>query len=161
MSPSVQRQHPIAFLPAQMDGSAGLSTRAERQDPLRLFLRDLGVLMSMIGYLPWVILPFRTVDSGAELSLSSKGIRNCVLQTVLILFELALLIVALPALLVLPGAAIALVIFLAWLIINALSWPMQGSRVVYSNLEPGSSAPTDFADERWLFFNGCWTRSAK
>ena len=158
MSPTMEQKHTISFLPPQMDGSAGTSTRAVREDPLRLLLRDCGVLVSMIGYLPWVVLPFRTDDKGAELHFSLRGIRNWFLQVSLILFQTLLLFAALPALILLPGGAIAILMLLSYLIICALSWPMQGPRVVYSNLEEGSSAPTDFADERWLFFNGCWTR---
>ena len=158
MSPTMEPKHTISFLPAQMDGSAGTSTRAAREDPLRLFLRDLGVLLSMIGYLPWVVLPFRTKDKGAELHWSPRGIRNSILQALLILFQTLLLFAALPALIILPGGVSAIVALLSWFIIYALSWPLQGPRVVYSNLEEDSTAPKDFADERWLFFNGCWTR---
>lgn len=148
----------VSFIPAQMDGLASTSTEAARETPIRLLMRDAGVLILNLRYLPWIILPFKTSDSSAELYMSVSHTRDNLVQCWLFVVETVLLLVAVPATLVLPGWITILVACLCCFVIQALCLPLQGTRIVhskrYQEIVTGSRR---HEDERWIFINGCMT----
>lgn len=148
----------VSFIPAQMDGFASTSTEAAREMPLRLILRDAGVLVQNIQYLPWIILPFKTSDSSAELYMSLSHARDNLIQCWLFSMEAILVVLAVPATLVLPGWITILAAFLCCLVVRAICLPLQGSRVVHSEMDGEvAMASKQHESERWLFINGCMT----
>ena len=148
----------IKFIPPQIDALAGTTTEASRKNPLRLLTEDLGVLMRMLRYLPWIIIPFRTADKTAELYIAPTNLRDIILNGWLILFESILLLVALPAFFILPGGIWLLVAIVCVIVILLSAQPMQGPRIAYSRMDEKTTAKAKKHDsERWLFINGCMT----
>lgn len=151
--------NPIKYLPSQMDTLGGTTTEACRENPTRLFLQDLGVLITMLPYLPWTILPVTTTDQNAELYQSVKGMRDTLLQGWLFFLEILLLIFFIPIYLILPGAFFLLVISICFLSIFIAAWPMHGSRIAYSKMgEHTVASAQSHKSERWIFVNGITTR---
>lgn len=146
----------IDYIPAQQDPMASSTTTAARQSPWRLIFEDAGVLLRSLRYLPYILLPFWTNAPSSELYLDPAGIRFLALQGFLFITESLLPLLAIPAILVLPGlvsvAGFALSFLAIWLITN----PLQGSRVAYSIMnEEVQASAEQHKDERWLFINGC------
>ena len=145
----------IQYVPSQVDPMAGLSTRAERENPIRLLLQDTAVLLANLRYLSNVFLPFKAQDSSDELYLDLKGIRDDVLQAFIFLLELALLLLAVPAILILPGALWMSALAIGCLVVYLLCKPMEGPTVLYSNMSEETLALAEqHRGERWLFING-------
>ena len=141
-----------------MDATAGNSTPAARESALRLLVKDTCVLITMFRYLPWVFLPFKTVDKSAEFYMNTKGTRDMILQLWLFVSQIGLLLLAPLAMLVLPGGIFLIVAAISCLGIYALSIPLQGPRIVYSQLDDAAAlAAKDYEKERWLYINGCIT----
>ena len=139
-----------------MDRLAGTFAIASRQSPLRLLMRDACVLVKMLPYSPLLVIPFRTSDKHAELYLNLGGLCDMVLQSWLFLDEIVLLFLVPVVMFLLPGSLFLLVSSLACVLIYVLSWPMQGSRIVYSKMDNATIASAvDYKHERWLFINGC------
>lgn len=148
----------IKFIPSQMDTLAGTSTQAARESPFLLLLRDVGILLKMLPYIPYVIIPFFTSDKSAELYLSFKGTSDIGLQGVLFVVEFLLLLFTVPAFLVLPGTIILAAAGLAWLIIYVVAFPLHGSPIVYANMaDETKEKAKGLENEKWLFINGCLT----
>lgn len=149
----------IKFIPPQIDPLAGTTTEASRKSPLRLLLKDLGVLIRMLQYLPSLCSPFRTSDKSAELYVSPANMLDIVLNGWLLLLESILLLLAIPAFLVLPGGIFLLAATVCIIVILASAWPMQGQGVAYSRMDEKTTAiAKQHESERWLFINGCMTR---
>ena len=141
-----------------MDPLAGSSTRAARQSPLRLFVQDVGVLITMLPYLPYIFLPFSTNDPSSECYLSPEGARDILLQGWLFIMEASLLLISPFVLLVLPGTLSILAIAMCYLAIYLVTWPLEGPDVTYSNMDGKTEAlAQQHRDERWLFINGTAT----
>ena len=141
-----------------MDKLAGTSTQVCRENPVRLLTRDVAALLSTMWYLPYMILPFRTSDRQAELYPSQYGLWDLFLQSWLLGVKLTLLVLVPAALVLLPGLLFIFGMVAAFLFIYMLSWPMHGSRIVYSRMDDATIASAkDFGHERWLFVNGCMT----
>ena len=141
-----------------MDSLAGTSTQAARESPLRLLVRDAGVLLKMLRYLPWLFLPLKTADGSGELYMSVKTTRDLMLQACLFIFEVILLVAAPIIGLVLPGGLLLLATLLCCLGIRSLSLPMQGQRILYSKMDEATvQSAKEHKDERWVFINGCMT----
>ena len=158
-SPAAMASTRIKYIPPQMDKLTGTSTQACRENPLRLLIHDLEALLSMMWYLPYMILPFRTSDRQAELYPSLTGVRDMVFQSWLFVLELILLMLIPIALVFLPGLFFIFGMLAAFLFIYMLSWPLQGSRIVYSRMDNATvTSAKDFGHERWFFVNGCMTR---
>lgn len=151
--------NPIKFIPSQMDTLGGTTTEASRENPIRLFFQDLGILITMLPYLPWVVLPFKTSDQTAELYNSLKSSRDVFLQCWLFVLECLMLLFFIPTYLLLPGALFLLVATICFLSIVMAAWPMHGSRILYSKMDQKilASAQTH-ENERWIFVNGIITR---
>ena len=148
----------IKFIPPQIDPLASTTTEACRKDPLHLLMQDLGVLVRMLRYIPWVVIPFRTSNKSAELYMSPAGFLDVVLNGFLFLFESILLLVAVPAFLFLPGGVFLLVATICVSLILLAAWPMQGPRVAYSKMDEKTMATAkQHESERWIFINGCMT----
>ena len=148
----------VSFIPAQMDGLASASTEAARESPLRLLFRDAGVLILNLRYLPWIILPFKTSDSSAELYMSVSRTRDNLVQCWLFFVEAILLLLAVPAILVLPGWISILAACLWCFVIRTICLPLQGPRVVHSKIDlEAVTGARQHEDERWIFINGCMT----
>lgn len=148
----------VSFIPAQMDVLASSSTEAARETPLRFVLRDAGVLIQNIGYLPWIILPFKTSDSCSELYMSVPHARDNMVQCWLFIIEAVLLLLAGPALLILPGCITIVAVYLCCVVVQAICLPLQGSRVVHSEMDREAvMASKQHEGERWIFINGCMT----
>ena len=148
----------IKFIPPQMDTLAGTTTEAARKSPLRLLMQDARVLSSMLRYLPWIFVPFRTSDKDGELYMSVKGTRDMILQSCLFIIEAVLLFLAPIAIFALPGSLLMLSGLLCSVLVYVISMPMQGPRIVYSSMDQVTTeSAKDHEDERWLFINGCIT----
>ena len=149
----------VKFIPSLVDTLAGTSTESERESPLRLLLRDAGVLLKLLKYVPWIITPFWTDDKQAELYLSPRGARDTTLIAILTFMGVAALILAPFVVLAFPGfvvvAIAAIFVAVAWL----LALPLHGPDVVYSAMDEATMASAkDHIEERWLFINGVATR---
>lgn len=141
-----------------MDSLASSHSEAARQNPLRLILRDVGILIKNLTYLPWIILPFRTKDKSAELYMSLSKSRENIVQGWLFLVETLLLFLSVPAFLILPGVVSILASALCCVVISAICKLLQGSRVVHSETDEDNVARArQHEDERWIFINGCMT----
>ncbi|MCJ1399605.1 hypothetical protein MMC11_002807 [Xylographa trunciseda] len=148
----------IRYFRSQMDKHTGTFTRASRQSPLRLLVRDAGVLVRMLPYLPLLVIPFRTSNKQAELYMNMGGLLDIVLQSWLFFVEIVLLFLAPIAMAILPGGVFFLTSSLACVLVYVASYPMQGSRIVYSKTNNATIAfPVEHKHERWLFINGCIT----
>jgi len=148
----------IKYIPSQMDPLAGASTRAARQNPIKLLMQDAGVLITMLPYLPNIFLPLRANDESSELYLNIKGVRDMLLQSWLFIMETNFLFMAAPALLLFPGAVCMTAMALCCLTIYLVAYPMEGPRVTQSKMDSLTEALAgQHKDERWLFVNGCAT----
>ncbi len=148
----------ISYIPPQMDPLARSSTGAARQSPLRLLIQDVGVLITMLPYLPYIFLPFNTKDPSSEFYLSLEGARDIVLQGWLFIMEASLLFMSPFVLLLLPGTLSVLAIAMCYLTVYLVTWPLEGPDVTYSNMDEKTKALAEqHRDERWLFINGTAT----
>ena len=148
----------VKYIPPQVDRLGGTSTQACRESPVRLLMSDIGALLSMIWYLPYMILPFQSTDQQAELYPSVNGLRDMIFHTWLFTMEFTLLMLLPAALIFLPGLFFLFGMLAAFLCIYMLSWPMQGSRIIYSRMNNATVASAkEFGHERWFFVNGCTT----
>ena len=148
----------VKYIPSQMDAiSAITSTKAARENPVRLLFQDALVLLRMLKYLPWLILPFWTKVPDAELYiLSITAVRDLFLQGLLFLLEAGILVVAPVLLLILPASVSASVAAFTSVLIYIISRPMLGPRIVYSQMGETTTARAEsYKNERWLFVNGC------
>lgn len=148
----------IKYIPPQMDALASTTTQASRENPLRLLLRDAGVLSTLLRYLPWLVIPFRTSDKSCELYVGPSSARDLLLQIWLSILEITFLVAAIPVMMILPGVLSITIVTVCCAIIYVLSWPMQGPRIAYSMMDDDTIASADqHGSERWLFVNGCAT----
>lgn len=145
----------IKYIPPQTDPMASLSTRADRENPIRLFVEDLSVLFVNLRYLPNVLLPFKAKSSTDELYFDLSGIKDGVLQGGLFVLESHLFLLAIPAILVLPGALWIGLLAMGCLLVYLLCKPIDGPAVLYSTMsEETLTLAEQHKDERWLFVNG-------
>ena len=148
----------IKYIPPQMDPLAGSSTKAARQSPLRLLIQDVGVLITMLPYLPYVFLPVKTKDPSSECYPSLEGVRDILVQGWLFIMEASLLLISPFVLLVLPGTLSVLAIAMCYLTVHLVTWPLEGPDVTYSDMDEITEALAEqHRDERWLFINGTAT----
>ncbi|KAL9100758.1 MAG: hypothetical protein Q9163_003907 [Psora crenata] len=148
----------VSYLPPQTDAFLDTSTRALRQSPLRLLLQDAGVLLKMLPYAPWIFLPLQTSNPDAELYPSGDSPKEMALQALLLLYEVALLIMFIPALVILPGSVFLILAGVSTAIVYLIAWPMDGSSITRSRMDGTTRATAEqHRDERWLFVNGCAT----
>ena len=148
----------IRYIPPQMDPLAGSSTRAARQSPLRLLIQDVGVLVTMLPYLPYIFLPVKTRDPSSECYPSLQGVRDILVQGWLFVMETSLLLISPLVLLVLPGALSVLAIAMCYMTVYPVTWPLEGPDVTYSDMdEKTETLAEQHRDERWLFINGTAT----
>ena len=146
----------IRYVPPQTDAMASLSTRAARRNPIRLVVEDTIVLLSNLRYLLGIVLPFRAKDSSDEFYLDFSGVRDMVLQLGLFVLEACLIVVALPVVLIMPGAFSIAAWTVCGFIVYLISRPMEGPDVLYSNMTNYTLGQAEqHKDERWLFVNGC------
>lgn len=153
----------IKFIPPQMGAVDNYSVRALRSSPLRLLLNDLGVLLTVLPYLPLLFFPLNTKSKEPKLrgAAKFKSIGNDFTQALLGLLETILLILFIPAIIALPGLVFFGVALLCILILRLIAWPTQGPRILYSADDPSISPTTDLhPHERWVFINGICTGSS-
>lgn len=137
------------------------TTEAERESPCRLFIKDAGVLIANLRYMPLLFMPSKTSNADSEMAMSAANTRDQVLQFLIFVLELLLLLLAIPALVVLPGIITALVVALCYMIIWAMTKPMQGPKIVYSKMDEATvESAKEHEHERWLFINGIATGHA-
>ena len=145
----------IKYVPPQMGSVASYSTAALRQSPIRLLIKDVAVFITVLPFLPFLFLPWKSKDAATEGNLRAVTIRDTILQTLLTLIELVLLIVTIPIFLIVPGFLFVPLIFLCILIIYLVALPTQGPRIVVSQMNTGTAKTAErHRDERWLFVNG-------
>ncbi|KAL8669836.1 MAG: hypothetical protein Q9168_005588 [Polycauliona sp. 1 TL-2023] len=154
----------IKYIPPQMGSPDNFTERALRTSPLWLLLKDAGVLMTVLPYLPLLFFPMNTKsDTQQPQSVSKfKSVWNTITQIVLGLLELVLLILFIPAIVALPGLVFLAVALLCILILWLIAWPTQGPRILYSTDLPATAATTteQHPQERWVFINGIGTGSS-
>ncbi len=147
----------VNFIPAQIDGLCGTAPAHHKQAPTRLLLGDLRVLMQNINCLPAMV---RSVCS-QKVFWSRFGAlpdaRDTVLEYCLTLMHIWMVVVAVPAFLLLPGSIFLLCTGICSVVTMALTWPLQGQRIVMSAREQDENAE-DFSDERWIYVNGMMCR---
>ncbi|KAL8922147.1 MAG: hypothetical protein Q9208_005342 [Pyrenodesmia sp. 3 TL-2023] len=155
----------IKFIPPQTGPITSYSTRALHSGPLWLLIKDLGVLMTALPYLPMLFLPINSRKGGAPnkqtRSLRLHSTRDTAIQALLLIIQLLLSILFLPALISLPGILFIATAALSLLLVRLIAWPTQGPRVVESNsmdketLRLSQRHPA----ERWIYINGICTGS--
>ena len=112
----------------------------------------------MLRYMPMIFLPFRTNDQNAELYMGRANVRDNMFQVVLFIVEIILTLAAIPILLLLPGAFSVLASVASCLLVLAITKPIQGVRIAYSNLDEETVQSAEkYEHERWVFINGIAT----
>ncbi|KAF6231101.1 hypothetical protein HO173_010801 [Letharia columbiana] len=156
--PPLDMSDSIKYIPSQMDPLACASTRAARQDPIRLMIDDAGVLLRLLPYVPDLISPFLTRDKDAELYPSLANAKVGFLQTLLALIQVLFLVMALPAFVLLPGGIFLAATVLCCLACYLITLPMQGPPRILPNMDDGTkSLAEQHKNERWVFVNGICT----
>ncbi len=153
----------IKFIPPQTGPITDYSVRALRSGPIWLLIKDAGILMTALPYLPMIFLPMKkkndnTTQSG---SLRLRSIRDTTIQAILLILELLLLTLFLPALVSFPGILFIGAAVLSLLIVRLIAWPTQGPRIVESNVDDKETLrlSQQHPSERWIFINGICTGS--
>ena len=148
----------VSFIPTQSDDLALMSTQATQHDPLKLAARDCLTFVKMLPLFFDIFLPFRTNEKTDEFYCWGANLFGLAVLSFVSVLQLVLLALAIPAFIVLPGAAIAFILFGGTALIRILCWPIQGPA------EATSAPPTDpatiaqhaqYSSERWFFLNGC------
>lgn len=143
----------ISYIPSQAELFVEASEKAEDESPVKLFIQDAAVLFRLLRYLPWLFIPLRSRESGSEIKSDETLYGETILQILLFVVESSTLVLAIPAFFLLPGLLFLLVVALAFLLVQILSYPLSGSSPIYS--QAGAAAKQFFQDERWIFLNGC------
>ncbi|KAI4272954.1 MAG: hypothetical protein L6R38_006467 [Xanthoria sp. 2 TBL-2021] len=146
-----------------MGGVDKYSVRALRSSPLRLLLKDFGVLLTVLPYLPLLFFPLNTESKEPKPQGASKvkSIQSNVIQALLGLLEIILLILFIPGIIALPGLVFLGVALLCILVLRLIAWPTQGPRILYSAEDTAIAPTTDLhPHERWVFINGICTGSS-
>lgn len=150
----------VTFIPAQLDVLAATTTEAARTDPLRLFLQDFRTFFSMIRFLPSVVLPFWTEDPTHEFYLGGDNVGGLLIIGFVTLLTAILILLAVPALLILPGAVGILVVASGTVLIHLICKPIQGPPYCHSRMDDRLKQTAErWKHERWIFVNGCCVRS--
>ncbi|KAL8840490.1 MAG: hypothetical protein Q9176_003816 [Flavoplaca citrina] len=153
----------IKYVPSQNEDVHKYSERALRTGPLRLLLKDLTVLFTVLPYLPLLFFPLnpKTQIKKPKGPRTFKSVGVTVVQTVLGLVQTVLLILLIPAIIALPGLVFLAVVLLCILIVRLIAWFTHGPRILYS-VDPTSASPTtnQHPNERWVFINGIGTGSS-
>ncbi|KAL8864268.1 MAG: hypothetical protein Q9174_007411, partial [Haloplaca sp. 1 TL-2023] len=157
----------IKFIPPQMGDIPKYTTRANRQDPLWLLLKDTFILIKNLRFVPLIFLPLKSeVEKQNAATQSPTGTKpklfssvlNSGIQILLGVLELILLILFIPALISLPGILFFALALLSFLLIKLLAYPTQGPRILLSNMDTHTSQlASHHQDERWIFINGICT----
>ncbi|KAI4178709.1 MAG: hypothetical protein LQ346_007361, partial [Caloplaca aetnensis] len=153
----------IKFIPPQMGPITEYSVRALRSGPIWLLIKDAGVLMTALPYLPMIFLPMKKKNDNTKQSgsLRLRSFRDTTIQAILLILELILSILFLPALVSFPGILFIGVALLSILIIRLIAWPTQGPRIVESKVDDKETLrlSQQHPSERWVFINGICTGS--
>lgn len=118
-----------------MEPEATAHTAARHSNPLWLFVKDVGILITMLPYAPNIFLPLRAPDSDDELSLNFATLRDAIFQGMLLVLEIILFIISPLFISFLPGAVSTIVAVLVCRMIYLLCRPTRGSRIVYSKID--------------------------
>ncbi|KAL8677803.1 MAG: hypothetical protein Q9186_005810 [Xanthomendoza sp. 1 TL-2023] len=153
----------IKFIPHQMGPVTQYSTRALRSGPLWLLIKDAGILLTVLPYLPLLFFPRNTAayDDREKGTSKFKSRRDSAIQCLLCLLEALLLVLFIPALISLPTILFIAAALLSILLLGLIAWPAQGPRILHS-AESNTATPTadQHPHERWLFINGICTGSS-
>ncbi|KAI4176425.1 MAG: hypothetical protein LQ343_001165 [Gyalolechia ehrenbergii] len=134
------------------------SNRALTTGPLRLLIKDIGVLITALPYLPLVFFPITLTTAKQDGHSRWASFRDIAVQALLCLIELILLILFIPALVSLPGLIFIAALIASILLIKLVAWPTQGPRLVDSAVDGGiTPVPHERPTERWIFINGICT----
>ena len=149
----------IKYIPSQIDPFVGASTRAaHRQNPIRLMVKDTGVLLRSFSFIPNIVSPLITRDKDSELYPSLENVKIGLLQALLALIQSLFLVVVIPAFLLLPGAVFLGGTALCCLTCYLITLPMQGPSINFANMDDATRAlAAQHEDERWVFVNGICT----
>ncbi|KAL8951181.1 MAG: hypothetical protein Q9183_007477, partial [Haloplaca sp. 2 TL-2023] len=156
----------IKFIPPQTDDVDKYTTRANRQDPFWLLIKDTFILIKNLRFLPLLFLPWKSEAEKNQSAASTTGQKqnpfssflNLGIQILLALLELIFLILFIPALISLPGIIFFAAALLCFLLIKLITWPTQGPRILLSNMDTHTSQlAAQHQDEKWIFINGICT----
>ncbi|KAL9588019.1 MAG: hypothetical protein Q9203_003171 [Teloschistes exilis] len=151
----------IKFIPPQMADPSKYTTRANRQGPLWLLLKDTCILISVLRYLPLLFWPMKSKNGDDEKKTGWASVRDVLVQGLLFIVETIFLVLFVPALVSLPGILFFAVSIAGGLLVQLIAWPTQGPRLVQSNMNPETLRESDnHQDERWVFINGICTCSS-
>lgn len=150
----------IKFIPPQMADPSKYTTQANRQGPLWLLLKDTGILLSVLPYLPLVFWPLKSKNGDHEKT-SWASIRDLLIQGLLFIVETIMMILFIPAFIALPGILFLAVLVACCLLVKLIAWPTQGPRIVQSNMSSETlRESSNHPHERWIFINGICTGSS-
>ncbi|KAL8824305.1 MAG: hypothetical protein Q9170_008201 [Blastenia crenularia] len=147
----------IKFIPPQMGPVTSYSTRALKSGPLWLLIKDTGVLLTHLPYLPLIFFPLKNKrDDEAKDSGSSRlaSLRDIAIQALLLFVEIILLVLFVPALISFPAFLFLAVFIASYLLLQLIAYPSQGPRIISSNLNVSTAR---HPHERWIFINGICT----
>ena len=158
----------IKFIPPQTGEVDKYTTRANRQDPLWLLVKDTFILIKNLRFLPLLFLPLKSEaekqNAASPATPTDKkqnpfcSFLNLGIQILLALLELVFLILFVPALISLPGIIFFAVAVLCFLLIKVIAWPTQGPRILLSNMDTRTTQlAAQHQHERWIFINGICT----
>ncbi|KAL9017510.1 MAG: hypothetical protein Q9185_005176 [Variospora sp. 1 TL-2023] len=148
----------VSFIPPQKGPITQFSIRALHSGPLWLITKDLGILITVLPYLPLLFFPWKKRDQ-QDKHLRFKSFRDTVIQALLLVIELVLSILVLPALVWIPVILFVAIAVACVLLIGLLAWPTQGPRIAESTMDDKRALrlPQQDAGERWVFINGICT----
>ena len=148
----------VTYIPPQMDLLAGATVKAARQDPIRLMIEDIVILIRLLRFVPNILAPFCTTDKHDELYMSFTNATIGFLQTLLALIQLFSLVMVIPAFVSLPGGVFSAATALCCLACYLITLPMQGPPINFSNMDSSTKALAEqYRNERWVFVNGICT----
>ncbi|KAF2139314.1 uncharacterized protein K452DRAFT_75157 [Aplosporella prunicola CBS 121167] len=147
----------VTYIPTQTpDESTFTSDRVALRSPIRLLIQDALVLFENLEYIPNVFLPNRTLKPLPGVDKSRiMSVRDTILTLNVLILELTIMVIAVPASLYLRGWQMCLFIAAVMMTIYLLELPMWGGLIVHSQIELEDS--NKFGKERWHFINGIAT----
>ena len=148
----------VKYIPSQMDPLAGATAKAARQGPIRLMIKDAGVLLRLWRLVPNIISPFFTSDKDAEFYMCLANVKVGFLQALLTSIQLLFIVLAVPAFVSLPGGVFLAATTLCCLVCYLATLPMQGKTINYPKVDDSTKALVEqHKNERWVFVNGICT----
>ncbi|RPA96473.1 hypothetical protein L873DRAFT_1845397 [Choiromyces venosus 120613-1] len=145
---------PVSYLPSQTTPDSGTSSLNFRSSPWKLLAADIKLVFTLLLWVPYIFLPWRSTNVYSELYPSWKNMRDLGLHVVLCLLGFIWLIIVIPIWLAAPGLAFALFMLFYCALTVLFCVPLDcGPRVVRSRIQHVNGREIR-DDENWVFVNG-------